>query len=363
MLPLQQKDASFIFDKLSTEVHQLSDSTILLTGAGGFLGFQFLHFFEYCISRGINIKQVIAVDNFIRGRPDWLHDLSDRCKAINIIQSDALDYVPPSSVTHVLHAASIASPIFYRKYPLETIRVNVTGTDRLLSFATKLENLKSFLYFSSSEIYGDPSPEFIPTSEDYSGNVNCIGPRACYDESKRIGETLCYNYYKELGVPTKIVRPFNNYGPGLKLSDRRVLPDMFRSALSDNQLVLLSDGSATRTFCYVADALVGYLKVLFSSHHGTPFNIGSPDPEISISDLAKTLQTIIPTNPSIVYLKSSDDQYLKHNPNRRCPDISRARNLLDFNPCIKLEDGLTRAYEFYNSEYSDFNSTESDAKL
>ena len=103
--------------------------------------------------------------------------------------------------------------------------------------------------------------------------------------------------------------------------------------------------------------------MLFSSHHGTPFNIGSPDPEISISDLAKTLQTIIPTNPSIVYLKSSDDQYLKHNPNRRCPDISRARNLLDFNPCIKLEDGLTRAYEFYNSEYSDFNSTESDAKL
>ena len=123
--------------------------------------------------------------------------------------------------------------------------------------------MKSFLYFSSSEIYGDPSPEFIPTSEDYSGNVNCIGPRACYDESKRIGETLCYNYYKELGVPTKIVRPFNNYGPGLKLSDRRVLPDMFRSALSDNQLVLLSDGSATRTFCYVADALVGYLKCSF----------------------------------------------------------------------------------------------------
>lgn len=363
MLPLQQKDASFIFDNLTSELHKLDNSTILITGAGGFLGFQFLHFFEYCIYHDIKIKQVIAVDNFIRGRPIWIHDLTERCKWIDIVESDALDYVPPSSVTHVLHAASIASPIFYRKYPLETIRVNVTGTDRLLAFASKLDNLQSFLYFSSSEIYGDPTPESIPTSEDYSGNVNCIGPRACYDESKRIGETLCYNYFQELGVPSKIVRPFNNYGPGLKLSDRRVLPDMFRSALSDNKLVLLSDGSATRTFCYVADALIGYLKVLLSNHHGTPFNIGSPNPEISILDLAKTLQTIIPSSPSIVYSKSSDDQYLKHNPNRRCPDITRAQKLLNFKPSIKLEDGLKRSYDFYTSVYSDFNSKESSVKL
>ena len=146
-----------------------------------------------------------------------------------------------------------------------------------------------FLFFSSSEIYGDPAPDAIPTPETYRGNVSCTGPRACYDESKRYGETLCVNFARQHGVPVAIARPFNNYGPGLKITDRRVIPDLARDVLDGRDVMLLSDGSATRTFCYVADAVVGYYKVLVRGRPGEPYNIGIEAPEISMAELAETV--------------------------------------------------------------------------
>lgn len=205
----------------------------------------------------------------------------------------------------------------------------------------------SVLNFSSSEIYGDPPSHEIPTNENYRGNVACIGPRACYDESKRVGETLCYLYAKHHGVPVKIARPFNNYGPGLRLTDGRLLPDLCQDVLADRDIILYSDGSPTRTFCYAADALSGYLLALLSSHTGEPFNIGTSSPEITIHDLATLLLRVAGSQRQVKHQKSQEAEYLTDNPQRRCPDISKARSLLGFQPQVSLEEGLGRTLEWY----------------
>src|SRR5690606_25030360 len=193
----------------------------------------------------------------------------------------------------IVHAGSIASPIYYRQHPIETMDANVNGLRSLLEYARaqseKGKPVEGFLFYSSSEIYGDPTPENIPTPETYRGNVSCTGPRACYDESKRYGETLCVNFAREFGLRIATARPFNNYGPGLKITDRRVLPDFARDLFAGRDLVLLSDGSPTRTFCYVADAIVGYYKALLHGHPGEAYNIGTEAPEISIAALAELL--------------------------------------------------------------------------
>ena len=216
----------------------------------------------------------------------------------------------------------------------------------MLDLARRSES-ESVLYFSSSEIYGDPPPHEIPTRETYRGNVSCIGPRACYDESKRLGETLCYLYAQQYGVPAKIVRPFNNYGPGLRLLDGRVIPDFCRDVLADRDIVLHSDGSPTRTFCYVSDALTGYLLVLLSSHHAEPFNIGTEFPEISMRDLAALLLKIAGSRRTVVHRPSDEVHYLTDNPNRRCPDITKARSQIGYKPLVDLETGLGRMLEWY----------------
>jgi nucleoside-diphosphate-sugar epimerase len=235
----------------------------------------------------------------------------------------------------------VASPTFYRQYPLETIDANVSGLRHMLDLARRGE-CQSLLYFSSSEIYGDPPADEIPTKETFLGNVSCLGPRACYDESKRLGETLCYVYAKHYNVPVKIVRPFNNYGPGLRLADGRVMADFSRAVLSREDIVLHSDGLPTRTFCYSSDALTGYLLALLSRYNGEPFNIGAEAPEISMRDLAALVLKVAGNAGRVMFQPSKDSEYLTNNPQRRCPDISKARTLLRFNPELSLEAGVAR---------------------
>jgi dTDP-glucose 4,6-dehydratase/UDP-glucuronate decarboxylase len=229
---------------------------------------------------------------------------------------------------------------------LETLDANVIGLRNMLDLAHRTK-CESFLFFSSSEIYGDPSPDAIPTKESYRGNVSCLGPRACYDESKRLGETLCYIYAHNHGLPIKIARPFNNYGPGLRMDDRRVLPDFCREVLSGRDVILHSDGSPTRTFCYSSDALAGYLLVLLSSGKGEPFNIGSDLGEISMGDLANLVVRVSNANVRVIREPSAEADYLTDNPTRRCPDISKARTLLGFVPQVNLETGLSRMLKWY----------------
>jgi UDP-glucuronate decarboxylase len=346
-----------IAESLNGKEDHFRGKRILITGAAGFLGFNLLHFFSYLNFRTPSAPvSVVAVDNYLRGRPRWIKELgaTDRhifSKRLDINQPWADD---GSRYDFIIHCASIASPTFYRKYPLETVDANVLGLRHMLDLAHRAR-CESFLYFSSSEIYGDPPAEQIPTKETYRGNVSCTGPRACYDESKRLGETLCYIYAQHYDLPVKIVRPFNNYGPGLRLNDRRVIPDFCRESLSDRDIVLHSDGRPTRTFCYSSDALAGYLLAFLSPFKGEPFNIGSDGTEISMRDLANLILRVAKSKRYVIHEPSEDTDYLTDNPQRRCPDISKARNLLGFNPKVTLEFGLFRTLTWYR-EFADLET-------
>jgi dTDP-glucose 4,6-dehydratase/UDP-glucuronate decarboxylase len=342
-----------IADTLGEGVERFRGKRILVTGAAGFLGFGFLHFFAY-LGRNfspLGRMSVVAADNYIRGCPRWLTELTNVHPHVKLVRQDITKPWPHDTeglFDFIIHAASIASPKVYRQYPLETVDTNVSGLRHMLDLA-KLHKSESILYFSSSEIYGDPPAHEIPTREVYKGNVACIGPRACYDESKRLGETLCYLYAKQYQVPAKIVRPFNNYGPGLRLADGRVLPDFCQDVLADRDIVLRSNGSPTRTFCYVSDALTGYLLVLLSPYHAEPFNIGSEAPEVSMRELAEMLLRTAGSHRQVVHKPSEEAEYLTDNPNRRCPNLEKARTLLGYVPRVDLALGLKRLLEWYKT--------------
>ena len=224
----------------------------------------------------------------------------------------------------------------------------------LLDFYKK-RDIKGFLFFSSSELYGDPSPENIPTNEEYRGNVSATGPRACYDESKRFGETMCGLFARKYGMSIGVARPFNNYGPGMKINDKRVPADFAKAVYEGKDITILSSGTPTRTFCYIADSITGYLKVLLYGKYDY-FNIGIDKPEISIKELADIYtaagKEIFGYEGKVIYNISEDKEYLTHNPERRCPDITKAKEKLHYEPSIEVEEGIRRFLLFIkeNSE-------------
>ncbi len=351
-------DLEYVLDRASEELAALSGRKLLITGGAGFLGYYLV---QAALAWNRNAAPerrigVTVLDNYSRGVPDWLAR-SEQPETLVLVEHDIRRELPDDlgHFEYVMHAAGIASPTYYRERPIETMDANVNGLrmllDRFVAAQERGEEVRGFLFFSSSEVYGDPSPNQIPTPETYRGYVSCTGPRACYDESKRYGETLCVNFARQHELPVVIVRPFNNYGPGLKITDRRVIPDLARDILSGSDVVLLSDGSATRTFCYVADAVVGYYKALVRGRRGEPYNIGTEEPEISIADLADRLvslaRDLFGYSGSVVKRASSDGDYLVDNPNRRCPSIEKARSELRYEPKVTLDDGLTRSLVWY----------------
>lgn len=340
-------DAADVIRNLGDHVSRFAGRKILLTGAAGFLGSQFVHFFAALNDSGrlSTPCRVLAMDNYLRGVPEWLTAAAGR-PDILVERGDIIRQHEFGAADFIIHAASVASPIFYRKHPIETMDANVIGLRNLLDHSVR-HRPESFLFFSSSEIYGDPDEANLPTGEDFRGFVSCTGPRACYDESKRYGETLCVNFQRVHGVPVKVARPFNNYGPGLGIDDRRVLPDFFRDVLSGRDIVLLSDGRATRTFCYISDAMTGYLLLLLSHHDGEAFNIGTDRPEISMEELASLVIEVSGSERRVIRQVSDDPEYLRDNPQRRCPDLTKARTLLGYAPRITLEEGLSRTLASY----------------
>lgn len=346
-----KEDLEYIYNNLESEIGKFKNSNIFITGCCGFLGYYFLNFFS-TFKENLGINSVVTVDNFQVGKPKWLDNIVSQgkiqLKKMNILDCNLSSLQVDKDNSFVIHMASIASPVFYRKFPIETMDANILGLKKLLD-EYKSSTLKGFLFFSSSEIYGDPTPDNIPTDETYRGNVNTIGPRACYDESKRFGETICYEYSKVYNMPISIVRPFNNYGPGMKLEDKRVPADFAKMVLSNQDIEILSDGKPTRTFCYIADAILGYLKALLHGKFDV-FNIGMEKPEISILELAKIYKEkankLFKYDGEILYKKSTEDDYLVDNPNRRCPVIKKANELLNFYPKIYVEDGVERFLKF-----------------
>lgn len=350
----EKNDLEYILTQAKNEFETLSCNKILFTGADGFLGYYFIKSIVLWNETHPRRKMIIyALDIFGKGIPKWLQKRSD----VKIIKKDITKYQPSpgQSFDYIIHAASIASPVFYRQFPIETINANVLGLYNILEYMVKKSQtknpVKGMLFFSSSEIYGDPTKENIPTSEDYRGNVSCTGPRACYDESKRFGETLCVNYSRVYNLSIKIARPFNNYGPGLKITDGRVIPDFAKDILSNKDIIMLSAGMPTRTFCYIADAVVGYLKVLIGGENAESYNIGVEKEEISMLDLAKKMRSLALKEfgyfGKVIKGKSKDKDYLTDCPNRRCPNISKARRDLGFNPKISLDQGLLNTLIWY----------------
>lgn len=351
---IEKKDLKHINAKAAEEFKVLSGNTILFTGANGFLGYYFIKSILAWNDIYPDKKIfVYALDNFLSGIPKWLSGRDD----LKILKKDVTKYKPAvnQNFNYIVHAASIASPIFYRKYPIETINANVQGLYNILSYMIKRQitkkPVKGLLFFSTSEIYGDPTESNIPTPETYRGNVSCTGPRSCYDESKRFCETLCVNFSKVYNLPIKTARPFNNYGPGLKITDRRVIPDFANDILHNKNITLLSGGSPTRTFCYVSDAIVGYIKILIKGKASESYNIGVEKPEISMHDLANKMKDLAVKyfgySGKVVMKKSGDKNYLTDNPQRRCPQISKARRDLGYKPEISLDRGLTNTLFWY----------------
>lgn len=362
-----RKDLDYICLSLKGEFPELSGKKILVTGGAGFLGYYLvqsvLHWNQQATAS--DSIRVTVYDSYVRGIPGWLEQLKDT-PDLKLVQHDMTQPLPSkiNDFEYVIHAASIASPTYYRRHPIETMDANVSGLRNLLEYFRRQKEAgkpaEGFLFFSSSEIYGDPTPENIPTPETYPGNVSCTGPRACYDEAKRYGETLCVNFAQQYGLPVKVARPFNNYGPGLKITDRRVLPDFARDIINNKDIVLLSDGSPRRTFCYVADAVIGYYKILVKGLKGEAYNIGTEAPEISIAELAERVvalaRDLFGYNGRVVRNESQDKDYLIDNPVRRCPDITKARTELGYSPSISIDEGLKRALLWYRDNQTAENA-------
>jgi len=354
-----RSDLDFICENLPREFELLGGKKLLITGGAGFLGYYLVQAVVHWNENSDPPKAITltVLDNYFRGVPEWLEALRSH-EHLELMRHNIIDPLPKDLVSHhsIIHAAGIASPIYYRKHPIETMDANVVGLrqllDRCVSRMQAGNPVESFLYYSTSEIYGDPTPENIPTPETYRGNVSCTGPRACYDESKRFGETLCVNFAQVHGLQISVARPFNNYGPGLKITDGRVLPDFARDVFANRDVVMKSDGSPTRTFCYVADAVIGYYKALLRGRAGEAYNIGVESPEISMLDLAHRVVAIAKDrfgySGKVVSRASAHADYLIDNPNRRCPNIDKARADLGYDPRIGIDEGLERSLLWYS---------------
>ena len=313
---------------------------ILITGAAGFLG---SHLCEFLLAQG---HSVIGMDNFITGNPENLAHLAGNDQ-FSFIKHDVSEYIfVPSKVDAVLHFASPASPnpaspYSYPSLPIQTMKAGALGTHNSLGVA-KASNAR-FLLASTSEIYGDPLEH--PQKETYWGHADPIGFRSVYDEAKRFAEALTMAYHRFHGLDTRIVRIFNTYGPRMRIDDGRVVPNFILQALKKEPLTIYGDGSQTRSFCYVDDLIEGIYKLLLSDEHD-PVNIGNPA-EISILEFAHTINRLV-QNPAGIITKEA--QRLGDDPQRRQPDITRAKTILGWEPKIDLDEGISRTIPYFKNK-------------
>lgn len=344
-----REDVKKIAKEIKRQANEFSGKTILITGGSGFLGKYFLYTWWYLNTHALKKAcRIISVDNYITGTKEDGNFLQKDKNFVFKKHDVRTRFTYEGPVDYVIHAAGIASPIYYMKYPLETLEVATLGTRNMLELA-RTKNVKSFLFFSSSEVYGDPDPNFVPTPETYPGNVSSIGPRSCYDESKRLGETMCLVYHQLFDVPVKIVRPFNVYGPGMRPDDYRVIPSYLTSALKNVPLPVHAGGNQTRTFCYITDAITAFFKVLLSKKNGEVYNVGNDTPEVNMMNLAKIVSELFSNKISIKSV-GYPDHYPKEGPKRRCPDLIKIRKKLAYSPKVELKVGLSRTLTWYRSQ-------------
>ncbi len=308
----------------------MPNKRILITGAAGFLG---SHLSDRFINEGFD---VIGMDNLITGDMKNIEHLM-KLKEFEFYNHDVSKYVHVSGhVDYILHFASPASPIDYLKIPIQTLKVGSLGTHNLLGFA--MEKKARILVASTSEVYGDPAVH--PQNEDYWGNVNPVGPRGVYDEAKRFQEAITMAYHTYHGLETRIVRIFNTYGPRMRLNDGRVLPAFIGQALRGEDLTIFGDGSQTRSFCFQSDLIEGIYRLLMSDYP-YPVNIGNPS-EITINQFAEEIIKLTGTSQKLIYKPLPQDD-----PKQRRPDITRAKEILGWEPKVDREEGLKITYDYF----------------
>jgi len=308
----------------------------VITGGAGFLGSNLC---DLMLDKG---WEILCLDNLVTGSDSNVGHLLPH-PHFRFARQDVSRYIDvPGPVDAVLHFASPASPPDYLKMPIQTMKVGALGTHNALGLA--LAKKAKFLLASTSECYGDP--EVSPQPESYWGRVNPIGPRGVYDESKRFAEALTMAYHRYHGVDTRIVRIFNTYGPRMRLNDGRALPNFLHQALTGESLTVYGDGKQTRSFCYVSDLLDGIYRLLESDEHD-PVNIGNPH-EITIMEFAERVRTLVGSKEPIVFRTLPQDD-----PKQRCPDITKARQVLKWEPKVKLEEGLKLTYQYFYKKVSE----------
>ncbi|GAB4190331.1 MAG: SDR family oxidoreductase [Thermoflexibacter sp.] len=306
---------------------------VLITGAAGFLG---SHLCDRFIQEGY---QVVGMDNLLTGNIENIEHLFP-LKEFEFYYHDVSKFVHVAGkLDYILHFASPASPIDYLKMPIQTLKVGSLGTHNLLGLAK--EKKARILVASTSEVYGDPHVH--PQSEEYWGNVNSVGPRGVYDEAKRFQEAITMAYHTYHNLETRIVRIFNTYGPRMRLDDGRVLPAFMAQALRGEDLTVFGDGSQTRSFCYVDDLIDGIYRLLLSDYH-LPMNIGNPS-EITIKEFGEEIIKLTGTKQKLVYHPLPQDD-----PKQRCPDITKAREILGWEPKVDRAEGLKLTYEYFKNK-------------
>ena len=305
---------------------------VLITGVAGFIG---SHLCDKFINKG---HRVIGFDNYLTGSPENIKHLRNEVRFEFIEQDVTKPFTVEDDIDLIMHFACPASPIDYHTYPIETMKVDSIGTLNTLELASRKKC--RYVMASSSEIYGDPTVH--PQVETYWGNVNILGPRAVYEEAKRFSETLCMTYYKGFGLDVRTVRIFNTYGERMRVNDGRVIPNFLTQALKGEPITIYGDGTQTRSLCYIADLVEGIYKLAtFEGLQGTVMNLGSPD-EFQIIEVANLVRRLVGTKSDIVFYSLPEND-----PKRRCPDISKAKRLLDWHPEVPLNEGLTKTIKYY----------------
>ncbi len=306
---------------------------ILVTGGAGFIG-------SHLIDTLIKGNKIFCVDNLSSGDCKNVEHLMNNPN-FKFIEHDVKNQLAlKEPIDHIYHLASRASPVDFKKYPVDILLSNSFGTYNMLKLAK--EKKAKFLFASSSEVYGDPLEH--PQKETYWGHVNPIGSRSCYDESKRFGEALCMAFYKENKIDVKIARIFNTYGPRMKANDGRVIPNFITQALDGEPLTVYGSGKQTRSFCYVSDMVDGLVKLMNSRFVADPFNLGNPN-EINILELAGLIKKLIGSTSKIIFSSLPEDD-----PEKRKPDISKANEKLKWEPRVNLEFGLKKTIEWFKDK-------------
>lgn len=303
---------------------------ILITGGAGFIG---SHLCDLLVEKG---HSVICMDNFITGSRDNISQLEGN-ESFRLIDHDVTKQIEvEGDIDYIMHFASPASPIDYLNFPIQTLKVGSLGTHNALGLA-KSKNAR-YILASTSEVYGDPLEH--PQKETYWGNVSCVGPRGVYDEAKRFAEAMTMAYHNVHKIDTKIVRIFNTYGPRMRRKDGRVVPAFIDQSLNGEPMTVFGDGSQTRSFCYVTDLIDGIYRLMMSDGND-PVNIGNPE-EMSILEFAEKIKDLTKTSSEIVFKPLPVDD-----PKVRCPDITKAKELLDWAPKVSLDEGLKKTIDYF----------------